>query len=317
MSSEADLRYLDQINWRTKGHIRFLSWPTIPSPILQANLLHELSEVDKQMLFEDFKPTQIAQVTRAEVLLAKLAHIAPELATKFELKPDLIKEFPMRLIYGGNSPGRSYIALSYCWSDAYRDMTRSERPERLSSDLLLVPLSALLFKAVLAERGATDEGLWIDQLCINQKNKEERRAAVAAMDTLYRKARIVFVALEDIEVSEVEQKFLEGFISEFEESRSILDVPHYGEQPPFVEKNIVLRDFFHKITSSKWFTRAWCAHEMQLGQKHMFYIPCKTTGPYNGNRVLGLSGEFLWYLGGLASDVSSRDNQEKKGQRND
>ncbi|RFU28516.1 hypothetical protein B7463_g7816, partial [Scytalidium lignicola] len=302
MRSKSDQRYLDQANWRSKGHIEFFSWPAPPPSSVPLEVLHELSLNDKQILFEDFKPTQEAHAIKGKALLAKLEHLDPVLAAKFELKPDLIQSFIMRLINGEESPERSYIALSYCWSPQYQHLTKGDI--NLASEHR-IPLSGLLFQAAIAERNAANEGVWIDQLCIDQKNREEKKIAIAAMDAVYKHARSVFVALEDIEVNQAEQLFMLEFIPEFESSETILSRPHFGETPAYMERNTVLRDFFTKITSSRWFTRAWCSHEMRLGQKHTFYIPCEATGPHNKNLVLGLTGEFLWYLCSLSSEVPS------------
>jgi hypothetical protein len=98
-----------------------------------------------------------------------------------------------------------------------------------------------------------DEGMWIDQVCVNQSDTEEVQKAIPAMATLYRHARVVIIALEDIEVSQEEQRFLRKFIPEFENSGkdSILWRPYFGERPPYMERNPVLRKFYDKICSSR------------------------------------------------------------------
>ncbi|KAH8820880.1 heterokaryon incompatibility protein-domain-containing protein [Xylogone sp. PMI_703] len=309
MTSKSDKRYLAQVNWRTRGQIEFFSWPAPPPPVLPTDILHELSVNDKIFLFEDFKPTQEAQAAKGKALLVRLEQLDPDLAAKFELKPDLILDFTLRLINGEESPERSYIALSYCWSPKYNQLLKEDTK---FNDVYPIPLSSLLFQAAIAERNAANEGLWIDQICIDQKNKEEKKTAIAAMDAVYKHARSVFVALEDIEVSEAEQEFFKKFIPEFESNETILSRPHFGEQPAYMEKNIILRNFFRKITSSRWFTRAWCSHEMRLGQKHTFYISCEVTGPHNRNLVLGFTGDFLWYMCALATEIPSSDKQNQK-----
>jgi len=167
-----------------------------------------------------------------------------------------------------------------------------------------IPISGQLFRAAVSECMA-DEGLWIDQVYIDQSNQAEKNISIPAMAALYKNARRVLVVMEDIEVDDAEQKFLENFIPEFENSvgGTIFSRPHFGEVPAYMEKYRIFREFFNKICSSRWFTRAWCSHEMRLGQSHKFYLQCSSDSGQNANRVLAFSGEFLAYMCHLASET--------------
>jgi hypothetical protein len=303
MASDLDKRYLRWTNLELKGQIEFFSWPQTPPRQIPAEMLHELSIVDKEILFRDFKPVQAAQKAKGEVLLRRLNELAPSVAKNYELNPDLIQEFTMRLINGEKSPERSYIALSYCWAENSQ-YTPALHYQHGQDGKITMPISGLLFQAVIGERMMADEGLWIDQVCIDQTNKVEKNISIPAMAALYKHARVVLVALEDVEVDDTEQKFLRKFIPEFENSGTILlERPHFREAPAYMEKYLVFRGFFNKICRSRWFTRAWCSHEMRLGQKHIFYMRCTETGSHNANTVLGFSGEFLSYMHSLASET--------------
>jgi hypothetical protein len=107
-------------------------------------------------------------------------------------------------------------------------------------------------EAAIFERATANEGLWIDQICINQNDKLEVRKAIPAIATLYRHARAIIIAIEDVEVSEEEQIFPRKSIPEFEKSgESILDRPFFGQRPPYMHENLILRGFYDKICSPR------------------------------------------------------------------
>ena len=98
----------------------------------------------------------------------------------------------------------SFIALSYCWHS-------QDWPRHIDDTLTVssnMPISAPLFEELLGERISCDEGIWIDQLCIDQDDTNENRITFGSMDVVYRKARLVVIALEDVWVDESEETAL-------------------------------------------------------------------------------------------------------------
>lgn len=128
--------------------------------------------------------------------------------------------------------------------------------------------------------------------------------SVAAMDSVYRCAQCVIVALLDIEVPLAHQAFLRDFIKDYESSNEPSKTPHLSEKPPFLGKHPVLKRFIYVILDSRWFTQAWCSHEMELGEYFVFYVPCQPARA-NGNieEMLAFSSTFLWDLLCLSSEV--------------
>ncbi|KAL9627416.1 MAG: hypothetical protein Q9164_007613, partial [Protoblastenia rupestris] len=122
----------------------------------------------------------------------------------------------------------SYVALSYCWGSV-----EYPPPEAVQYPL---PISPLMFAALAAERQWRTTGVWIDQLCIDQKNKVEKGVSIAAMDTVYRSAQRVVIALLDIEVKLAHRDFLRDFIKVYESSTRGTVAPHLCETPPFLRK---------------------------------------------------------------------------------
>ena len=92
----------------------------------------------------------------------------------------------------------AYEALSYCWGDARHRLDISvtvPEPEELSVYLLSV--TAALHSAMRSLRPQIGHArvLWIDAICINQADLDERSSQVALMADVYRRADRVIVWL--------------------------------------------------------------------------------------------------------------------------
>ena len=99
---------------------------------------------------------------------------------KCELQPVLL---------GPGTP--EYVALSYCWGDATKKTWINCNGQRLA-------LTKDLFNAIRKLRRKDEtETLWIDQICINQEDNEERSSQVQLMRKIYEKAKKVFIWLGD------------------------------------------------------------------------------------------------------------------------
>jgi hypothetical protein len=82
-----------------------------------------------------------------------------------------------------------YTALSYSWG-------RPELCETLICDERKMPISRSNAAALIALRSPTEPTyVWIDAICINQKNDQEKSAQVARMLNIYQKAQSVTVWL--------------------------------------------------------------------------------------------------------------------------
>ncbi|KAG9186354.1 hypothetical protein G6011_02910 [Alternaria panax] len=90
----------------------------------------------------------------------------------------------------------SYYALSYCWgaNTSPIQITCNSHP------LLVTPN----LHSVLVEyrRRDTNTSLWVDAICINQSNIEERTSQVRMMDQIYSKAECVVVWLGEAEATD-------------------------------------------------------------------------------------------------------------------
>jgi hypothetical protein len=84
-----------------------------------------------------------------------------------------------------------YEALSYCWGEE-----ENLQPIRLQGvDWNVTPNLYRALKGLRKEKGS--RVMWIDAVCINQKDKEEKSAQVPLMGFIYKNARQVIAWLGD------------------------------------------------------------------------------------------------------------------------
>lgn len=220
----------------------------------------------------------------AEALLVDLGRLAPSVAKDFVPKASAQENLPFRVLNDVDFEGEeeSYIAMSYVWKKVNRDA-----PRKMVSPLgdlpfgwvrtveqFPLPTSKGMFVGLLNER-KEGEGVWFDQVCIKQEDEAEKAIAIGAMDTIYKNARTVVVALDDIAATEDELLFLQQYVRQYAFSEAPLNqVPNRGANPPFMQQHALFRSFFDRVLSSIWFERAWCANEMRMGRSHVFLVPC-------------------------------------------
>jgi hypothetical protein len=135
---------------------------------------------------------------------------------------------------------------------------------------------------------ASEEGIWLDQLCINQENEMDKKIHVGAMDMIYRSARRVVILLEDIQLTEDEERaglayatfYAEG-CDEIKkrnltgrEKEEFVDGLFSRKEKEYQDRNeghvlAAVETFALKLLGARWFSRAWCAHESRMAP----YLP--------------------------------------------
>ncbi|KAF2737074.1 hypothetical protein EJ04DRAFT_561935 [Polyplosphaeria fusca] len=250
----------------------------------------------------------------AHALLLELARLAPSVAKDFAPKGKDGEGVVFRLVdeagLGGAESG--YVAMSYCWG---RDKENGGLPRKMVSPVgdlpfgwvrtveqVPLPVGRSLFEAVVRERGV-GEGLWFDQVCINQEDDFEKAAAIGAMDTIYKNARKVIVALEDVLAEESEELFLRWYAEQYEKSELPgHQQPHLGMNPPFMQRFPLLRSFFERMLGSAWFGRAWCAQELRMGRSIVFLVPSLVDEEDGCYTFVRITSAFFLHLLILASE---------------
>ena len=103
------------------------------------------------------------------------------------------------------------------------------------------------------------------------------------MNIVYQSAREIIVLLDEIEITVSEHSFLKAYPPLFESS---------AEQPMALNPNFL--GFLAEILQARWFSRAWCNHEMRLSRGPIFLMRCEFTPTQSS--VIRLTGLFLFFL---------------------
>ena len=166
----------------------------------------------------------------------------------------------------------AFEALSYVWgpSNDRRYVTCNEKTLSITRDL-----QNALRHLRLDNESRT---MWIDQLCINQQDLNEKSAQVQLMGSIYRSAKRVIVWLGDqSETSEMAMRFLPGLeaaLSTYHGKSSAntifnaqlgqeLKSTHFVLPPCKAAEWTSLSELFAR----PWFRRLWIVQEVVLGQE--------------------------------------------------
>ena len=127
------------------------------------------------------------------------------------------------------------------------------------------------------------------------------------IDTIYRQARLVVVALEDIAISEAEEDFLEDLMDKSNQDAFKDLAVHAGSV--YYAASLCL-----KIFSARCFSRAWCSHEFLVSRSHVFLIRVESRAGV-AVRVLRVTAAFLQSLTLVTSDYTAEPDTEDESYR--
>jgi Heterokaryon incompatibility protein (HET) len=167
------------------------------------------------------------------------------------------------------SEAPEYQALSYTWGPPEDGMTEYKKSEKKPIVINGYPLPVFpnLMDALRHIRQAwnfTDpvQHIWIDAICINQENMDERGQQVQFMSEIYQTASQVLVWLGR---SNMESRIAFKFIR----NRKVLSLFEYQQ---YVENNGELYAIaFHalcQLLNRRWFTRVWTLQEFAFASKY-------------------------------------------------
>jgi hypothetical protein len=127
--------------------------------------------------------------------------------------------------------------------------------------------------------------LWVDAICINQNDNEERNAQVAMMSSIYKKAYgvIAWLGREEDRSTEVIE-IIKVLAEEIETDGNDVEILSKLAPRPLLRKldiqtsdtsllDVVLprmNDFIRLLSDRPFWTRAWILQELVLAQKSMF-----------------------------------------------
>ena len=232
----------------------------------------------KERLFQDALQTR-ESVAESQLVLDRLHQLDPALGNAFMLKESRVPHTNFKLCYEADmrsdSPPESsrgfesYIIMSYCWHNSdWRPLPGYSR----TGDLGGFPVSQIMADAFAQRRISRSEGIWIDQLCIDQGDEDEKLHSISSMDLIYRSAREMVVVLEDVEMFQHEHDMVEQMKMDFMDFIGLSDTENRSEVPQSIQLPDVA-PFLMRILAATWFTRAWCSHEFHLGKNTVFLIP--------------------------------------------
>ncbi|KAL8771145.1 MAG: hypothetical protein Q9209_003316 [Squamulea sp. 1 TL-2023] len=236
----------------------------------------------------------------------RIKSISLALAKEFGFKRDVAPEAPFRLIYPTLALGElsqhsrplSYIALSYCWHNPLWALDGYAADLPAAAANFSWPISKRMVHSLLLERNTSHEGIWIDQCCINQDDPQEKARTKGFMNLIYEQARLVVVVLEDVMIDAADGALLESLMQQC--SRQESTGPRVLLERSSVHHVVRLA---LKIISARWFTRAWCNHELLVSKNHVFLLGVSTPGE-DRPKILRMT---LLFLNSLILVCSSYD----------
>ncbi|KAF2006902.1 hypothetical protein P154DRAFT_421176 [Amniculicola lignicola CBS 123094] len=144
---------------------------TLSGSTLRPGLLHSKSGVLGEKFYQYSELQGPGAIRLVKILPAKMSTIKCE-----------IYHFSL-----DNPP--PYIAISYAWGDA-------AQTDKIDLDGIKIPVAVSLYSALEALRGKKEDVLvWVDGLCIDQQNRDERTEQVKLMTNIYTKAESVAIWL--------------------------------------------------------------------------------------------------------------------------
>ena len=153
-----------------------------------------------------------------------------------------------------------YEALSWRWGD--EDNSQHTIMIRERGKMYKKRVSHTLGLALKYLGQTEDRILWIDAICINQKNKKERSYQVSMMSLVYTRAEQVCVWLgEDDDNSRKAFKFIKEDISHLKDFDQVCSDPNNAHK---------WRAFL-SLMQRAWFSRRWVVQEIALALKASVY----------------------------------------------
>ena len=213
-----------------------------------------------------------------ERIMEALKTVDCETSVQFGLKKLAVEKFTFKLLQDKleedtvntmvNDETCDFMILSYaCHSSLWTPHDCLRHPPPLEEDTEC-PLTPVMWDAFLKQRLSPTEPYWIDSLCITQTLGHEKSFAIGAMDYVYRAARKVIVVLEDTAISKSEVDAILRYAETNE--------PMHRRDDTDLK---AIAQAYGRILKARWFQRAWCLHEFNTSNKHVFLVPvCQSHG---------------------------------------
>ncbi|KAG8530453.1 uncharacterized protein KY384_004955 [Bacidia gigantensis] len=262
---------------------------------IYANEVHLLSSEAKFACLENRSSPTDTDVTGIE-LKDRLTSISESIAECYAVRSEALEHAPLRLISTSNDQRQqeeqSFIALTYRWSSP----VMLEKSGQYS-----LPITPEMYAAVKVEVQRDEfgdkpvEGLWIDQICIDQRVEAEKQALIGVMDLLYSSARLVVVVLDGVYLDEAEIQSLLSYGAICDGDGSSINTPCSRQSPAYASTNMHLYTAVEKIVRSPLFSRAWCIQELELSKRNIFLVGA-TKKERGASCILRFNGTYYKHL---------------------
>ncbi|PMD48141.1 HET-domain-containing protein [Hyaloscypha variabilis F] len=260
--------------WRTRAGLNVLHWHPgeynrydkehqTPIPIDQVPV--SIPSAVKGAEYAVYKHSPLPQ-NRDEIRLLEL------LPATFPKSRDFIA---CRLLVRRLSEVPQYEALSYTWGTLARDVPIFVVPNPPPEELVVseaLPVTPQLYAALKRlRRETTSRYLWVDQICIDQTNNNERSQQVLLMDKIYEGSiqTIIWLGEEDQHCGPFEE-MIYLLNDEADPKADVATVTYafaadrgFGNRRQDAVTNLLNRD---------WFTRAWVFQEAVLSKE--LFVRC-------------------------------------------
>ena len=166
---------------------------------------------------------------------------------------------------------RHYVAVSYRWRNTSNDNAECQISRGETTTSAQAPSSVLL----RAARFSAKHGyrlLWIDQECINQKDRIDKEHGVQSMDLVYERATVC-VAVLDCKISTQSEVERLAFAMKPAPWPKWEDWIEWVEDLAF-EKIVEIANIIKRIASDPWFDRSWTFQESSASYGTMLLIEC-------------------------------------------
>ncbi|KAI0150198.1 HET-domain-containing protein [Xylariaceae sp. FL1272] len=163
-----------------------------------------------------------------------------ELYTSLDLTSKL--PFKCRLKHDSLKKPQPYVAVSYFWGDL-------QNKHELVVDDVTVQVSRNLLTALQQMWRMAQTSIWVDFLCINQSDNEEKSGQVRMMDTIFAKAATVYAWLGT-----------ESHDSDM--AMAVLGASKRSQQVELPEEVEVAADAVIRLFSRPYWTRCWVIQEI-------------------------------------------------------
>ncbi|OAG07356.1 uncharacterized protein CC84DRAFT_1088440, partial [Paraphaeosphaeria sporulosa] len=178
--------------------------------------------------------------------------------TRLEIRLTDVNRFDILL---GSADTPSYEAVSYCWGEPNLSHT-------LVCDgqwTLGITANVDTMLRTLRKQNKT-RYLWIDAICLNQKDNEEKRVQVGLMGDIFSEAAKVHIWLGEGEDDAIKKIFT---AMRYIDARRTVRPGGIGDYSVFVLNSMCGKDsvrIFNAFFARPWFTRRWILQEAALGR---------------------------------------------------